>query len=57
VIEVGNLAGIGTGRRVGLGCFFNQASHRLAGQVVRVVVEVAAVGVAGELLFRHPQGM
>ena len=44
VIEVGNLAGIGTGRRVGLGCFFNQASHTLAGQVVRVV-EVAAVGV------------
>src|SRR5208282_2309766 len=42
VIEVGNLAGIGTGGGVGLGCFFNQASDTLAGQVVRAI-EVEAV--------------
>jgi len=42
VIEVGNLAGIGTRSAIGLGCFFNQASDTLAGQVVRVV-EVEAV--------------
>src|SRR5580658_10938307 len=42
VVEVGNLAGIGTRSAIGLGCFFNQASDTLAGQVVRVV-EVEAV--------------
>ena len=42
VIEVGNLAGIGTRSAIGLGCFFNQASDTLAGQVVGVV-EVEAV--------------
>ena len=33
MVEVGNFAGIGAGRRVGFGCFFNEPSDTLLAQI------------------------